>query len=209
MTRRNQIIAFDDDRCIASGDIVDVATRVKQTLSAQPRAQVLLFDIETSRPVEIDFRGSIADVTARLRESLINDAQPENEAAPRGPGRPKLGVVAREVTLLPRHWEWLAAQPGGASVTLRKLIEDARRNTSVKDYERGLQESVHRFMSAIAGDKPHYEEALRALYANDGPRFSTLIADWPCDVRRHVERLASDLFHESADLKQVSARQTR
>jgi uncharacterized protein len=203
MPRRAQIIAFDDDRCIASGDIIDVATRVKQTLSAHPRAQILLFDIDTSRPVEIDFRGSVADVTARLRESLSEESASAEPPAPRGPGRPKLGVTAREVTLLPRHWEWLAAQPGGASVTLRKLIEDARRTTSVKDYERGLQESVHRFMSAMAGDRPHYEEALRALYANDGTRFHFLIADWPCDIRRHVERLASDLFHEIPEAKQA------
>lgn len=188
-----QIIAFNEDRCIASGDIVDVAARVKQILS--PQSQILLFDLETSRPVEIDFRGSVADVTTRLKNAL------SPEPAPRGPGRPKLGVVAREVTLLPRHWEWLAAQPGGASVTLRKLIEDARRKTAAKDEARERQESVHRFLSAIAGDKPHYEDALRALYANDGTRFHTLIADWPTDVRRHVERLASDLFDDKAEAK--------
>jgi hypothetical protein len=190
-----QIIAFDGDHCIASGDIVDVAARVKQTLSAQPQSQILLFDLETSRPVEIDFRGSIADVTTRFKKSL------SPETVPRSPGRPKLGVVAREVTLLPRHWEWLAAQPGGASVTLRKLIEDARRKTSAKGDARERQESVHRFLSAIAGDKPHYEDVLRALYASDGTRFHALIADWPADVRRHVERLASELFDGTADAK--------
>ena len=189
----SQIIAFNEDRCIASGDIVDVAARVKQILS--PQSQILLFDLETSRPVEIDFRGSVADVTTRLKNAL------SPEPAPRGPGRPKLGVVAREVTLLPRHWEWLAAQPGGASVTLRKLIEDARRKTAAKDEARERQESVHRFLSAIAGDKPHYEDALRALYAHDGARFHALIADWPTDVRRHVERLASDLFDDTAETK--------
>ena len=188
-----QIIAFNEDRCIASGDIVDVAARVKQIISHQ--SQILLFDLETSRPVEIDFRGSVADVTTRLKNAL------SPEPAPRGPGRPKLGVVAREVTLLPRHWEWLAAQPGGASVTLRKLIEDARRKTVAKDEARERQESVHRFLSAIAGDKPHYEDALRALYAHDGARFHALIADWPTDVRRHVERLASDLFDDTAETK--------
>jgi hypothetical protein len=188
-----QIIAFDGDHCIASGNIVDVAAQVKQTLSAQPQSQVLLFDLESSRHVEIDFRGSVADVTARLKTSL------SPESAPRGPGRPKLGVVAREVTLLPRHWEWLAAQPGGASVTLRKLIEDTRRKTSAKDDARERQESVHRFLSAMAGDKPHYEDVLRALYASDGARFHALIADWPVDVRRHVERLASELFQEMAE----------
>lgn len=184
-----QIIAFDQDHCIASGDIVDVAVRVKQILS--PQSRILMFDLETSRPVEIDFRGSVADVTTRLKASLFP------EPATRGPGRPKLGVVAREVTLLPRHWEWLAAQPGGASVTLRKLIEDARRKTSAKDEARERQESVHRFLSAIAGDKPHYEDVLRALYANDGDRFHALIADWPLDVRRHLERLTSDLFDKA------------
>jgi hypothetical protein len=188
-----QIIAFDEDHCIASGDIVDVAARVKQILA--PQSQILLFDLETSRPVEIDFRGSVADVTTRLKDSL------SPEPAPRGPGRPKLGVVAREVTLLPRHWEWLAAQPGGASVTLRKLIEDARRKTSAKDEARERQESVYRFLSAIAGNKPHYEDVLRALYASDGARFHALIADWPTDVRRHVERLASDLFNDTPDAK--------
>lgn len=189
----SQIIAFNEDRSIASGDIVDVAARVKQILS--PQSQILLFDLETSRPVEIDFRGSVADVTTRLKNAL------SPEPAVRGPGRPKLGVVAREVTLLPRHWEWLAGQPGGASVTLRKLIEDARRKTVAKDEARERQESVHRFLSAIAGDKPHYEDALRALYANDGARFHALIADWPTDVRRHVERLASDLFDDKAETK--------
>jgi len=188
-----QIIAFDGDHCIASGGIVDVAVRVKQTLSARPQGQVLLFDIETSRPVEIDFRGSVADVTTRLKNAV------SPEPAPRGPGRPKLGVVAREVTLLPRHWEWLATQPGGASVTLRKLIEEARRNTATRDDARERQESVHRFLSAIAGNKPHYEDALRALYANDGARFHAFIADWPLDVRRHVERLASDAFQETTE----------
>jgi hypothetical protein len=183
-----QIIAFDEDRCIASGGIVDVATRVKQALSARPQSRVLLFDLETSHPVEIDFRGSITDVTIRLKNALTP------EPVPRGPGRPKLGVVAREVTLLPRHWEWLAAQPGGASVTLRKLIEEARRKTATKNETREQQESVHRFLSAIAGDKPHYEDALRALYANEGPRFHSLIADWPTDVRRHLERLTTELF---------------
>lgn len=186
-----QIIAFDQDHCIASGDIVDVAARVKQILSARPQSQVLLFDIETSRPVEIDFRGSVADVTTRLKASL------SPEPAPRGPGRPKLGVVAREVTLLPRHWEWLAAQPGGASVTLRKLIEEARRKAADKNEARERQESVHRFLSAIAGDKPHYEDVLRALYAHDGVRFHALIADWPTDLRRHLERLTSELFDET------------
>ena len=188
----NQVIAFEDDRCIAQGDLVDVAVRMKQALSAHPHSRVLLFDVETCHPVEVDLRGSIADITTRIRAA-------RTETTPhRGPGRPKLGVVAREVTLLPRHWEWLAAQPGGASVTLRKLIEEARRQTSAEGETRERREAAHRFMSAIAGNKSHYEEALRALYADDGARFHALIADWPIDVRRHVERLTTELFQEKA-----------
>ena len=115
-------------------------------------------------------------------------------AAPRGPGRPKLGVVAREITLLPRHWEWLAQQPGGASVAIRKLVEEARRTGEDKDRIRAGQEAAYRFMSAMAGNKPHYEEAIRALFAGDPVRFEELIAGWPADVRDHAARLAERAF---------------
>ncbi len=111
-------------------------------------------------------------------------------ARPRG--RPKLGVVAREVTLLPRHWEWLADQPGGASVALRKLVEAARRDHRERDEQRQLQERAYHFMSAMAGDLPGFEEGLRALYASERARFTELIAAWPADVREHALRLAFD-----------------
>jgi len=100
-------------------------------------------------------------------------------------------VVAREVTLLPRHWEWLAAQPGGASVALRKLVEAARRDHRDRDIQRQVQECAHRFMSAMAGDLPGYEEAIRALFADDQARFAGLVAPWPADVRDHALRLAA------------------
>ena len=114
---------------------------------------------------------------------------------PRGPGRPKLGVVAREVTLLPRHWEWLAQQSGGASVAIRRLVEEARRAGEDKDRIRQAQEAAYRFMSAIAGNKPHYEDAIRALFAGEQARFEKLIAEWPADVRDHASRLAERGFH--------------
>ena len=107
-------------------------------------------------------------------------------SAPRGPGRPKLGVVAREITLLPRHWEWLAQQPGGASVAIRRLVEQARRSGEDKDRMRQAREAAYRFMSAMAGNKPHYEDAIRALFAGDPARFEELIAGWPADVRDHA-----------------------
>ena len=116
-------------------------------------------------------------------------------SAPRGPGRPKLGVVAREVTLLPRHWDWLAQQPGGASVAFRRLVDAARRSGEDGDRVRRAQDAAYRFMSAMAGDRPHYEEAIRALFANDPARFEKLIAGWPADVRDHTLMLAENAFH--------------
>ena len=118
-------------------------------------------------------------------------------SAPRGPGRPKLGVVAREVTLLPRHWEWLARQPGGASVAIRKLVEAASRTGEDKDRIRQAQEAAYRFMSVTAGNRPHYEEAIRALFAGDASRFEQRIAEWPDDIRAHTSRLAERAFHRA------------
>lgn len=142
----------------------------------------LIFDDATGKPVDVDLRGSPEEVRARL------------EPAARGPGRPKLGVTAREVTLLPRHWDWLAAQPGGASVTLRRLVEEARRGGGGKERRRQAQDAAYRFMSAMAGDAPGYEEATRALYAGDGARFEAQTQAWPADVRDHARRLAADAF---------------
>ena len=117
---------------------------------------------------------------------------PVRTARPRG--RPKLGVVAREVTLLPRHWDWLNGQPGGASVTLRKLVEEARRRSSATDQAREGQEAAYRFMSAIAGDLPGFEEATRALWRRDAARFEHETDAWPKDVRDHARALAARAF---------------
>lgn len=116
------------------------------------------------------------------------------EAVPRGPGRPKLGVVAREVTLLPRHWEWLNGQPGGASVALRKLVDEARRANDGKDRVRQAREAAYRFMSVMAGNERGFEEATRALFAGDRERFEEFVASWPADVRDHAKRLAAAAF---------------
>jgi hypothetical protein len=192
-------IAFAGDRRIASGDLRDIARSAKRTLDLHGDAQVLIFDGKTSGPVEIDFRGSIDDVLARLPRSEAPAADEDTAAtAPRGPGRPKLGVIAREVTLLPRHWDWLTQQKGGASVAIRKLVEEARRNSEDGDRIRLAQEAAYRFMSAMAGNRPRYEEAIRALFGNDPGRFGKLIAEWPADVRDHVLGLAERAFHREA-----------
>jgi hypothetical protein len=189
-------IAFEGDRRIAAGDLRAVARTAKQALDQRRDASILVFDDRTSEPVDLDFRGSIADVLARLPEApgmpeTPNDAVP---SAPRGPGRPKLGVVAREVTLLPRHWDWLAQQAGGASVAIRKLVEEARRTGEQKNRIRQAQEAAYRFMSVMAGNKPHYEDAIRALFANDPISFGKLIVKWPADIRDHAATLAESAF---------------
>jgi len=162
---------------------------------------LLVFDDATAYPVEFDLRGSVDDVRRRLSVVDADEEAPASEehAAPRGPGRPRLGVVGREVTLLPRHWEWLSAQPGGASVALRRLVERARRENEATDRVRGAQEAALRFMSAIAGDEAGYEEAARALYAGDEARFAECTATWPTDIRDYAWTLAAPVFKPDDD----------
>jgi uncharacterized protein len=191
-------VAFAGDRLIASGDLRTVARAAKETHDRQRHVTILVFDGK-SGPVEIDIRGSVDDVLARLPESLEPPATAEETAvaAPRGPGRPKLGVVAREVTLLPRHWEWLAQQSGGASVALRRLVDDARRANKDTDRVRHARETAYRFIAAMGENKPHYEEVARALFAGDAERFETCTASWPADVRDHARRLAAASFERT------------
>lgn len=186
--------AFHTDRLVASGELRDVASTIKERFGADDHPPVLIFDDATGVPIDVDFRGSINDVLGRLapapHTTPAHRAGVEAAVAPRSPGRPKLGVVAREVTLLPRHWEWLNAQPGGASVALRKLVEAARRSNEEEDRRRRRRDAAYRFMAAMAGDRPGFEEASRALFAGDLERFGALVEAWPADVRDHLRRLA-------------------
>jgi hypothetical protein len=193
--------AFEGSRRIASGELADVALKTKGVLDRGERAPVLIFDDVTSEPIELDFRGTAEDVVKRLERTAPEGtptAAPAHadQEAPRGRGRPKLGVVAREVTLLPRHWDWLNSQPGGASVALRKLVEEARLANASRDRIRRSQEAAYRFMSAMAGNEPGFEEATRALFAAKRKHFDELIASWPPDVRDHARKLATVAFRE-------------
>jgi uncharacterized protein len=194
-------IAFEADQRIATGDLRSVARAAKDILDQRSDASILVFDGGTSEPVELDLRGSPDQVLARLplshAEPASGDSEPEAPAS-RGPGRPKLGVVPREVTLLPRHWEWLARQPGGASVAIRKLVEEARRRSEDRDRIRAAQDAAYRFVSVMAGNKPHFEDAARALFAPDPVRFAQLIAGWPKDVRDHAATLARRAFDQES-----------
>jgi uncharacterized protein len=187
MSKSPNVVAFAGDICIAAGDLSCVALAAQKAMAAARPDPVLLFDGQTSEPVELDLRGSREDILRRLPE-----AAPSEQDAPRGPGRPKLGVVAREVTLLPRHWDWLGSQPGGASVALRKLVENAMRSNTSEDRIPTSQNAAYKFMSVMAGNRPGFEEASRALFAADAQKFSRLISAWPKDVRDHLRTLAAD-----------------
>jgi hypothetical protein len=191
--------AFLGLRRLARGDLQSVALAAHGAQAAGADAPLLVFDDTTAQPVEFDLRGA-ADAVA---QRYAPDPAPTDEAdasplAARSRGRPKLGVVAREVTLLPRHWDWLATQPGGASVALRRLVEVARKAAEAPDRQRRAREVAYRFMTALGGDLPRYEEATRALFAGDAPRFEAALAEWPADVADYARERAAGAFGEVA-----------
>jgi uncharacterized protein len=191
-------VAFEGDRRIAAGNPAEVVRALKERLDRRKDASILIFDATTGAHIDVDLHGGVDHVLAHLAGSADPSGTGERarSSLPRGPGRPKLGVVAREVTLLPRHWEWLSQQPGGASVALRRLVEEARRDGSDGDIVRRARDASYRFMRAMAGDRPNYEEAIRALFANEATRFNELIAGWPVDVRDCTLMLAGNAFHQ-------------
>jgi uncharacterized protein len=200
VTETKHFTAFVGSRRLASGLLADVALAVGKASKAAGTEPTVIFDDNTGRPIDLDLRGIEQEIVARL-PSLNSETAGEPPASePRGRGRPRLGVVAREVTLLPRHWEWLGTQSGGASVALRKLVEQARRAGSDQDRRRTARDAAYHFMSVMAGDRPGFEEASRALFADDHRRFAELIAAWPRDVRDHIVKLASS---ERAGLPEV------
>jgi hypothetical protein len=184
----------------------EVALSVKKVTEADPAAVVLVFDDATGRIVDLDLRGTEAEVIERLSlptRSYIGRYRPKLEAGSeipasavnseaKGRGRPKLGVIAREVTLLPKQWDWLSGQPGGASAVLRRLVDNARRSGNLRQQKLAAQEAAYQFMQAIAGDLPRYEEATRALFADNHSNLEQCVAAWPEDVRAYALRLAFD-----------------
>ncbi len=180
--------AFEGQRRLVTGTLAEVALAVKRAGQAAP---IVIFSDATGRSLDLDLRGSDEEIVARLPKTAPAPVEPETQASePRGRGRPKLGVVAREVTLLPRHWEWLNARPGGASVALRKLVDEARRANGDRDRQRAARDAAYHFMSTMAGNRVGFEEASRALFADDRRRFGELIAAWPVDIRDHIVKLA-------------------
>jgi uncharacterized protein len=186
--------AFDGHRRLVSGTLLDAALAVRRAVERGAAGPLLIFDDATGQVTDVDIRGSEREVAERLSPDRFDqEGQADAAGAEEGPrrrGRPTLGVVAREVTLLPRHWEWLNTQPGGASATLRRLVEEARRSRVAEDQARRAREAAYRFAHAVAGDLPGFEEAARALFAGDRARFTALVAGWPQDVRGYAVALA-------------------
>ena len=171
-------VAFAGAVRLAAGDLAEAAAAARRAQDEDPNAAIIIFNRETAEVVDLDLRGAERDVASRYART---------ETSPVRRGRPKLGVVAREVTLLPRHWDWLARQPGGASITLRRLVEAARKTDA--GAARARTETAYRFMSAIAGDLPGFEEAARALFAGERSRLGALVAAWPADIGDEIRGL--------------------
>ena len=176
--------ALIDTQMLASGPLGEVLHALKARFDQDASSLILTFDDQTGKQVDFDLRGSLDDVLARTLPPLPRT----------GPGRPKLGVVPREVSLLPRHWEWLEEQPNGASAAIRRLVDEARKHDPGKQHIRQATDAAAHFLSAMAGNLPGYEEATRALYGRNKERFGELIRGWPRDIRRHVGRLVGDVF---------------
>jgi hypothetical protein len=171
-------VAFAAARKVTAGSLRDVLPVLKRRFDEDRSDLVLVFEVETGRQVDFDLRGSLEEV---LQREAASDR--------RRPGRPKLGVTSREVSLLPRHWEWLEEQPSGASAALRKLVEQAMKAQPGRERARRIRDALSRFLSAVAGDRPRFEEACRALFDGDTERFEALVERWPKDVRElAVER---------------------
>ncbi len=170
--------AFSGQKQVVSGALREVLLETKALLDRGAGEPILIFEDQTGRPVDFDFRGTPDEVVERAAPSRRT-----------GPGRPRLGVVSREVSLLPRHWNWLEQQPNGISAALRRLVDEARKRAPGEERARLAREAAGRFMTAMAGNLPGYEEACRALFAKDYARFTERIAAWPEDVRLHLERL--------------------
>jgi hypothetical protein len=167
---------------VAAGDRTQVVHALRKLLTTED-ALIRVFNDATGERIDLDLRPEA--------EPTPSPTPAEEAAAVRPVGRPKLGVVAREVTLLPRHWEWLSSQPGGASVTLRRLVDESRKANEGRVGLRASRENAYRFMSEMAGDFAGFEEASRALFAGDKARFEGLVAPWPEDVRLQLAKLAA------------------
>ncbi|MDB5377043.1 MAG: hypothetical protein JWR00_1489 [Rubritepida sp.] len=209
--------AFQGTSCLARGPLIDVALTVKAAMEASPASPFLTFEDATGTVVDLDLRGTAAEIVARLAHRAEMAALPsrppdqpatKDESPVQGRGRPRLGVVAREVTLLPRHWDWLALQQRSASQTLRRLIDEARRDDAGRSEARAAQAAAYKFLSSMAGNLAGFEEATRALFAGDRDGFAGNAATWPPDIRTYAQTLMRNRTGESGNGEAPESRAT-
>ncbi len=187
MVSESVFVAFAGLRRVASGPLRDVLPVLKQRFERDSSELVLVFDVETGKQVDFDLRGSLAEVLERTLP------------APRGPGRPRLGVTSREISLLPRQWQWLEQQPSGISAALRRLVEHASKTQPGSERAKNQRGALSQILSALAGNLPGYEEACRALFAGEDQRFALAIASWPEDIRLYALQHASEASRVAAE----------
>ncbi len=197
MTVSANYIAFSGTRLLAKGKLSELAPQLKRVVDQESDEAVLLFDCDTGRQFDLDLSGTVEQVAARYRAKTGQDSGVKQATGNRR-GRPRLGVVGREVTLLPRHWEWLDNQRSGASAQLRLLVDQARKASTGEDEIRLAQDSANRFMFALAGNENGFEEAVRALYARDKTGFERETAKWPKDIRDCARQFAEMALREQA-----------
>ncbi|MBQ13897.1 MAG: hypothetical protein CMQ17_05795 [Gammaproteobacteria bacterium] len=187
-------VAFDGTKLIAEGDLLAVALQLKAELTATKTGSVLVFGNSSGKQIDLDLGGSEADLRKRFSQQGDGQEQQETVSTAKTRGRPRLGVIGREVTLLPRHWQWLDRQRGSASAALRRLVDQERKATVHEDLVRQAQDSANRFMYAMAGNLQGFEEAVRSLYACDKQGFIAEMRRWPSDVKRYAMQFAAAAF---------------
>ena len=192
-------VAFAGSEIIARGTLVDVVGRGKFVFDGGKDARIAFYDDATGRVVDVDLVGSEDEVMAKLRTNPRMPTEGPGPAKQKGPGRPKLGVVSREVSLLPRHWHWLSEQRGGASAAIRRLVDTARKQNSGAEQRRRTIEAAHRFLWDVAGDLPNFEEATRMLFAEDLAGLEKQMGDWPEGIRDQLGRYTGRLGEIDSD----------
>lgn len=190
MKDQNSYSVFEGTKLFFQGPLDEVVLKIKKRLGKANHGDILIFSNFTGKVIDFNFHGTEKDIVRRL-EVFVSEGDLKPSA---GPGRPKLGVMSREVSLLPRHWEWLATQSGGASAALRALVTEAIRKESGSVSIKQAQERTYKFMSVMGGDLKGYEEALRALYKKDVEKFISHIDEWPRDIKNHTKDLAEPVF---------------
>jgi hypothetical protein len=199
--------AFSGSSLLVRGDIETVALAARAASSGEAKERLALYVEGSGAAFDLDLSGSEEEILARLPgqfpEASIDtlaDGCSAPATKPRGRGRPKLGVVSREISLLPRHWQWLSEQQGGASATLRRLVDEARKIRADEAQIRKNVNAAYRFMMDIAGNQAGFEEASRTLFAHNFREFEERIRDWPTDIRTQLAR-----YVEGAQLRQSGA----